>query len=387
MRHCLNNKHNEITVAYYTDSKQLPDSWSNFIPQTHFLHREQLKVTEQSSLPDLSFCYVLILKKGVPILAAGFQLLQLRNKHVKRSKVKTYQYRAWQLFTGIARPKLLVGGHLFRHDIASVYYPDSIASYDAYTYYEHAIDKAMKVTCASAILIKDMPEELAKYFRNYEPDFIMLRNDISMEMSIPDTWQSLGDYETAIKHKYAQRFRKIRRPIEHLSIRELSTEEVIQHKDLLFSLYKKVAKHQQVRIGFLSADFIPELKKHDDRLKVWGGFEEDGQLAGFFSAWLYEEAFDMFYIGFDYEKNKEYNLYFNMLYFAIEQAIRHKKSRLILGRTALDAKARLGCKPRYLSTFLYIKNSLVRNRIMQIQKNTSEKEGAWESRHPFRKQG
>lgn len=281
-------------------------------------------------------------------------------------------------------PKLLVGGHLFRHDVASVYCAEGIAPYDTYLYYKQAINKAMHISCASAVVIKDMPEKLAKYFQNYEPKYIQLRNDISMEMDIPADWENLHDYEKALKHKYAQRFRKIQQPFSTLDIKELNAVDVEQHKEALFALYQQVTNHQQVRIGFLSPDFLPVLKRHnEERLKVWGGYE-NGVLIGFFTAWVHNGAFDMFYIGFDYEKNRELNLYFNILYFAIEQAILLKKSKLILGRTALDAKARLGCTAKYLSTFVYVKNRLVRQQVAQAQKNIDEQEGAWESRHPFK---
>lgn len=279
---------------------------------------------------------------------------------------------------------MLVGGHLFRHDVTSIFYQNSVNDYDAYTYYKAAIDKVFREQCASAVLIKDMPEAFGKYFTNYNPEYLQLRNDISMEMEIPTRWQNISDYEHAIKHKYAQRFRKIRQSWEPLTIKELDAEQVRAKQFELFSLYKQVTDHQQVRIGILSTECLPTLKEYyGDELRIWGIYEYD-ILIGFFSAWIKDEAFDMFYIGFDYEKNKELNLYFNILFFSIEQAIQFKKTTLILGRTALDAKARLGCKPRYLSTFLYVKNGMIRRRILAAQKNTSDREGAWESRHPFK---
>lgn len=383
---CHVHKKQQIEASCYISAEKLPVVWDEFLPEDHFLKSNNLKVTENGGLPDLSFCYVMVSLRGEPVLASGFQILRLGSDHINKQQVKPYQHALWQVYTSVARPKLLVGGHLFRHDVASVYYDaNATEAYDAYSYYATAIDEALKNACASAVLIKDMPEELAEYFRNFAPQFMMLRNDISMEMPIPDNWGNMADYEEAIKHKYAQRYRKVRSALSGLEIRELDQEYVDQHKARIYDLYKQVTDHQQVRIGFLSPDFIPELKKHDNRLKVWGGFE-DGELIAFFSAWVYEDAFDMFYIGFDYDKNMQYSLYFNILYFAIEQAILNKKPRLILGRTALDAKARLGCRPVYLNTFLYIRNSLVRNRVLQAQKNTSDKEGAWEARHPFKKE-
>lgn len=384
MRYCRTNK-GAIGTLQFTRSKELPAQWDEFVPEGHFLQRAQLAVTESANLPDLSFLYLLICINEKPVLAAGFQLLGLKNKHINGSMVKPVQYAAWQLYTGTLRPKLLVGGHLFRHDVSSVYYDTSLAPYDAYNYYSQAINEAMSSSCAGAVLIKDMPQQLGTYFQNYEPEYIMLRNDISMEMEIPEQWQTITDYEHELKHKYAQRFRKVRQPWQQLEIKELSQQEVVQHKQQLFELYQQVTNRQQVRIGLLNEDFIPTLKQHDDRLKAWAIYEQ-GTMIGFLSAWVYDTVFDMFYIGFDYERNRDLNLYFNILFFAIEQAIQHKKGKLILGRTALDAKARLGCTPKYLSTFLYIKNGMIRQRVLQAQKNTSDKEGEWESRHPLKSQ-
>jgi hypothetical protein len=93
----------------------------------------------------------------------------------------------------------------------------------------------------------------------------------------------------------------------------------------------------------------------------------------------------MFYIGFDYDRNAALYLYFNILFFSLEQAILLKKKNLVLGRTALDAKARLGCRPRYLSTFLYIKNRNIRNYVVRAQQQMTTEEGAWESKHPLKK--
>jgi hypothetical protein len=116
---------------------------------------------------------------------------------------------------------------------------------------------------------------------------------------------------------------------------------------------------------------------------VWLAFDATEPVA-FFSAWTKEDVFDMFYIGFDYAKNERFQLYFNILYFSVEQAILHRKKQLVLGRTALEAKARIGCKPVYLSTFLFIKNTLVRNIVLRIQQSVVTGEGEWENRHPFK---
>jgi predicted N-acyltransferase len=223
------------------------------------------------------------------------------------------------------------------------------------------------------------------YFQHFEPEYLLLRNDISMEMEIPAEWDSFADYENALKHKYAQRLRKLRQSWQPLEVKELDEAAIIAQKEELYNLYRQVSDHQQVRMGFLNADFLPSLRRfYGDALKVWAVYE-DGKMIAFLSAWVKDDVFDMFYIGFDYDRNSVLYLYFNILFFSLELAISFKKKKLILGRTALDAKARLGCRPRYLSTFVYIKNRRLRNYILHAQQRMTVEEGSWESKHPFKK--
>lgn len=370
-------------VACYTHSGELPAAWDSFIPEGHFLKKDAIATTEQIQLPEVGFVYVLITRNGAPQAAAYFQVLLLRDKHVNSDKVRGAQAFLWKAFTASVKPKILVAGHLFRHDVQSFYWHTELSAFEAYQYYQQAIATALDKSHAKAVLVKDTPEELTTYFQHYAPQYLLLRNDISMEMAIPAEWQSMHEYEKALKHKYAQRYRKVRNAIGALEIKELTATEVAAQRDEIYKLYLGVTEQQQVRLGFLNKNFLPMLKAKYDSLKVWGVYEE-GKMIAFLSAWVKEDAFDMFYIGFNYSKNNTYQLYFNILFFAIEQAIAYRKPKLILGRTALEAKARLGCKPHYLSTFLYIRNGFIRNRVLQIQQNTFAQEGAWEERHPLK---
>jgi len=383
--HCYPKKA-DTDMELFTSAHSLPKEWNELLPAGHFLKSKQCLATEAANLPDLQFIYILLRRKNIPVGAAYFQVLSLSKKHLNTTMATPLQTQLWRAFTMVAKPKLLVAGHLFRHDISSFYCSEGLSSFEAYQLYRAAIDKALSTSCAMAVLVKDTPAPLTTYFQNYAPQYLLLRNDISMELNIPAEWVGMHDYEKALKHKYAQRLRKVRSEWPNVLVKELSLEEVKAEQENIYRLYRQVTLHQQVRLGFLSPQFIPVLKEcYGDELKVWGVYEEEKMIA-FFSAWVKDDAFDMFYIGFDYERNKELQLYFNMLFFSVEQAITLKKGKLILGRTALDAKARIGCKPRYLLTFLYIRNRFIRNRVMAIQQNNLSEEGAWEERHPFKNQ-
>lgn len=383
MRKCrTNNDGAELSI--FASVAELPEQWDEFLPEDHFLATEQLGVTEGSKLPDLHYLYVLITKAGKPLTAAYFQVLTLGPPHINPNQVSKGQYLLWQTFSRFRRPPLLVAGHLFRHDICSFYWDPSVTAFEAFQHYRNSIDAAMKKSCAMAALVKDTADELISYFQHFAPQYFLLRNDISMELPISPDWQDMTNYEKALKHKYAQRLRKIRGAWEGLTVKQLSLDEVKNEKDTLFHLYQQVCKNQPIRIGMLSPGYLVALKQHHkDELRVWAVYEGDKMIA-FYSAWVKDSLVDMFYIGFDYERNADLQLYFNILFFGVEQAIKAKAGKLILGRTALDAKARLGCQPRYLSTFLYIKNPLLRNVVTKMSANSSAKEGAWEERHPLK---
>jgi len=212
----------------------------------------------------------------------------------------------------------------------------------------------------------------------------LLRNDISMKMVLPKEWSSLNDYEAELKHKYAQRFRKARKVWQQLQVRELGAEEVETYSKSIFELYLQVAQNQSLSLGLLNASYLPVLKRQaSDALCVWGIFEKNRMIA-FASAWQSVSRLDMFYIGLNYEMKESYQLYFNILFFALEQAIQMGKSELVLGRTALEAKARLGCTPDYLNTFLFIKHPILRFLLQKLQHRLGENGLEWEQRHPFK---
>ncbi len=373
-----------LRVQWVPRAADLPQAWQALLPPAHFLQPASLQVYEDAQLPDVGFGYALVWAGSEPVAAASFQTLRIRSEHLNPAPLRSWQRAAWQTFARAARPVLLVSGHLFRHDAPAFFAAPELAPFDAFRVYHTAVREAARQTCAAAVLLKDPPEALHIYLQQFAPEFLLLRADVSMELAIRPEWDNFTVYEKALKHKYAQRVRNVRKAAAGLAIRELDAAEVAARQHELHALYRQVTDRQPVRLGFLSPALLPLLKAaQPDALKVWGFFEGE-TLVAFASAWLKEAALDMFYIGFDYASNQRLQLYFNILFFAVEQAIAARKKTLILGRTALEAKARLGCTPRYLQTFLYIRNPLLGAWVARTQRRLSSGEGEWESRHPFK---
>lgn len=380
-RQCTPHKGNAV-VLWYEQAAQLPDDWDSVLPHNHYLQRSTLAVHEGTRLAHISHLYVRIILGKAILLQACFQLLHIESGHVSSGTLKGWRSKAWQLFCAATRPRLLVAGNLFRHDVSSVW--TAAESFEVFQQYQQVLWAAIRRSKAGALLVKDPPAAFVPYFRNYAPEYLLLRNDISMHMAMQPEWETLKDYEKSLKHKYAQRFRKVRQAFAGVQIRALSADEVAAQAGVIHRLYRQVSDHQPVRLGSLNDAFLPALKHYyKDVLSVWGFYEED-QMIAFATAWTGGQELDMFYIGFDYGRNGPLQLYFNILFFAAEQAIVLKKSALSLGRTALEAKARVGCRPVYLHTFLYVRNPILRNLVARAQQRFLGLEGEWENRHPFK---
>ncbi len=386
MNQCKARPHDAAT-SWYTSVKALPLSWDTGLQAADYLCGASLAAHEAICLPDVTHQYAALQHSDGRIIArAAFQILSLKPAHVRRESLPRWQWNGWTALVRTLHPKLLVGGHLFRHDVATMQYDEgTIKPYDAFVWYREVIRTAMRRCGVQAVLLKEPPAPLVPLLLHHAPEYLLLRADSSMQMRIPAEWESLKDYEKSLKHKYAQRFRKVRQAWASLEVRELDKREVEQHGARIFALYSQVASHQSVRVGMLNEAFLPGLKTfYGDELKVWGIWEGETLIA-FASAWAHRDRFDMFYIGFDYARNAELQLYFNILFFAVEQAISHRAPLLILGRTALEAKARVGCRPVYLNTFLHIRSAMLRKIVNKLQAGLSTDEGTeWEQRHPFK---
>ncbi|HUM47635.1 MAG TPA: hypothetical protein PLD84_11950, partial [Chitinophagales bacterium] len=78
--------------------------------------------------------------------------------------------------------------------------------------------------------------------------------------------------------------------------------------------------------------------------------------------------------------------YFNMMYDGIAMAIESKKKVVELGRTAREAKAMLGGKPTYFTSYFRLRGWLVNQLVTRFAGTFNEKAGqSWQLRNPFKK--
>jgi hypothetical protein len=371
------------SFSIYQSINDLPVNWKEFLNENEKVCNS-IEIVEKAHVDNIQNYYVVTKENNEIVYMSYFQLLNVTPKHFNISDKPLQKFGLYLLLKTI-NPTMLVAGNLFRHDVLFFQVVDKKTSPEKIAaYYQATLDHMIKETDASGIFLKDVKKNIAPFILK-DLSYTPLQDDISMEMKIPSDWTSMLDYEKMLKHKYAQRYRKIKKAFHGVTIKEFSLQDIEVHKTEIVHLYLQVSKKQIVSMGIINDHFIIELKKAlENNYKVCGYFFEN-KLVAFSSAIEHDGEYDMNYIGFDYALNNQLNLYFNILFHCIEMAIAHKSSKLILGRTAIEAKAIAGCAPDYRFSFYKLRNNFVNWFFKKISTYFQEQQGeAWKNRHPFK---
>lgn len=235
----------------------------------------------------------------------------------------------------------------------------------------------------SAILVKDFYEE---GFGNkdcwYCRKFKHFNVEPNMIIDLPKGLNSLQDYLNHFSKKYRQRAKHILKAGETLTKKRLSIDDVILHNERIHELYSQVFEKAKFKLVHLSKDYFKELIKTNGTNVYMDAWFLGDKMVSFASGFCLPNEVEAHYIGFDYEINKEYELYQNILYSYIEQAIIVKKSSINLGRTASEIKSTVGAKAHDLMCYIKPQNTvskLILNPFMQFLQPSD-----WVPRNPFK---
>ncbi len=376
-------KKNQLDPIIYTTYRDLDDSWDEGVDPSHFLYSSNVSLSERSKLEHLEYRYVLLCRGEKKIAQAYFQILSLQSNYI------SLQNPVWNYLSRISisgfKPRLLISGHLFRHDIETIFFHDSsISDYLQAKMMYQCCRELLKECRIGALLIKDPPARYDSYLLNHAEDCNAMKEDISMRLQIHPSWQTFEDYMDSLKHKYKQRAKKIRKRGQKLEIRNLDLDDIDREAPNIHGSYHQIIEKQMVKMGRINVDFLKNLKKIRSDFEIYGIYDQENTFLGFFSYFTSAGMLDMFYIGIISEENVKYNIYFNILYWALAIAIEEGCNCINYGRTALDPKASLGCEPYYSQNFYSLKSPIFSNITQRAQQRFMEKQGeVWEIRKPF----
>ena len=164
-------------------------------------------------------------------------------------------------------------------------------------------------------------------------------------------WRTFNQYLNALRSNYRHRIQKALNKSKNLHIKQLTSNQDFDEQ--LYSLYCQVWEHAQYKLEKLNQQFF-QLSNS----KIFVFYNQKTPLA---FVQLIENGQELIFEfgGFDYAKNHQYDLYYNMLLHIIKYAINHKFKKIDLGQTAEDTKLKLGSHLETRGMFLHHSNALI----------------------------
>jgi len=340
----------------------------------------------EASLKDVGFRYVVINKDGKPVLFAYFQLYRLSTQNFKLDDGNSFMQRIVSFFLKFKKAKVVILGNALRTDtLAFSFDMHAMSSDEAIASVATIADKIATDISATAVILKDTGGNTLQANKLLaDMGYKMPWPDQVMDLALQPEWNTLNDYINTLSRKYKTRANKVLASSKDIVKRTLTADEITKYVPAIKRLFAGLIEKQSFTLTQRGVNNIAQLKQlYKDAFEIVGYFKDD-KLVAFYSAFVKGDTYELYYVGFDYALNNEYQLYFNILFSGLERAILLKKKTLNLGRTSFDAKASMGAIPKnadYLIRLIHIPDVAVK----WFTKYFSSLEDAkWKLRRPFK---
>lgn len=381
------------SISIYNSVSEIVNDWNSMSYGNLFMHSSFLTALEETPPSGTSYRYVLVKKEAQLVGVVYFQVKRIdlyRSLRLDAKKPKGVWNKITHFFKSLlARPlkaNLLVLGNMTLTGSNGYSFDESVDKEEAIKISKHVAEEVIcnlkkeKVRIA-AILLKDFYE--ADKFENKELGYTEFKVQPNMILSLDPNWSSFEDYLSSMKSKYRVRVRRARKKADGLQKRILSLEEIHAYSNEISDLYKNVANQAGFNLFILPPTYFYSLQKHlQDRMELVGYFKDD-KLVGYYTNIQSHGDLDAHFLGYDPQSNKEHQLYLNMLYDLVEDAIRIGSKKLIMSRTALEIKSSVGAEAHQMVLYLKANNSFLN---LGVAKSLSyfKPDQNWLPRSPFK---
>ena len=365
-----------------------PAHWDELAAQTVFLSRDYLRVLEAHAPDNVEPRYALAYDEGRPVAAMLFQRVLVGGERLRKPRKTSL------LDKPVARlqERLLVCGNLLVWGARGVAFAPEV---DAEMLW-HGVGEAMYRLRRGDKLLGESDIALVKDFCGQAPavreslrllGYRSVDTEPDMVLTLAPGWQRFDDYLASLTSSYRSSAKKLLKDCAAagVTLRCIDADEMARRQDELHALYEQVHQAQGLRLASLQPGYLPAMARalgeHGFACRI---AELDGRAVGFVTAVKDGATALGYYIGYDRDTNQHAPVYLALLQSTIEDALRFGAARLSLGRTALEPKARMGCKPEPLACAARHRVSAVNGLVSAITRSATHDEPP--DRSPF-KQG
>ncbi|MCF8423238.1 MAG: hypothetical protein K9H41_02720 [Bacteroidia bacterium] len=388
------------TFNCFDDVNKIPEAeWTKALNHKNvFLSHSYLSILHKEKTAYFRFIYVLIYNRKNPIGVVYFQindfsaslfgeLIEKQITELKSKKASVFKNYVKNNDNETVMRLVTCGNNFISGEHG--FYLQVNSKKTTFKLVEGVIDSVSRAEKLrgkiSAILVKDFYEEgFGDKDCWYCNKFSHFNVEPNMIINLPAGLTSVTDYLNHFSKKYRNRAKHILTASAGLTKKRLSTDEVSFYKEEMHALYTQVYNHAKFKLAHLSANyFVDVMNSVVDSFYVDAWFLEN-KMVSFACGFCLQNEVEAHYIGFDYNQNKEFELYQTILYSYIEQAILLNKTKINLGRTASEIKTTVGAKPHELLCYIKPQNTvskLILKPFMQFLQPIE-----WVPRNPFKEQ-
>lgn len=381
------------SVSFCSTISELATEWNMRAGTNLFLQSSFLKALEETPPSGTSYRYGIV-RHGDDVV--GLEYFQLKKINLYLSlRLDAYRPsglidKVWHGIKSLLAKRLnsyvLVNGNMTLTGSNGFYFNDKISMAKSFELTESI---AEELVCAlkrekikvRAILLKDYysdnkPQELKEGYTEFQVQPNMI-------LDIDSTWISFDDYLASMRSKYRVRVRRARKKADGLERRLLTLEEIHAYADDISRLYRNVADQAGFNLFILPKNYFYSLQKHlGDKMKLVAYFQND-RMVGYYTNILGNGELDAHFLGYDPACNSECQLYLNMLYDLVDDAITAKAHRLVLSRTAMEIKSSIGAEAHDMFLYLKSTNSIL-NKGVAKSLSYFKPDTSWVPRSPFK---
>jgi hypothetical protein len=340
-----------LTLADDIDALH-PGLWDSLAGQTVFLSRDYLRALQAHAPANVQNRYVLATEQGRAVAILLVQRVAVSGDRLRKPGRRGLLDKP---LAGLEE-HLIVCGNLLVWGPRAVAFAEGVD--EALLW--HAVGEAMyRLRRADKL---DSPSDLAlvKDFVGGRPvisdtlrllGYRSVDTEPDMVLSLRPEWASFEDYLASLTSSYRSAARKLLKDCAAagVTLRSVSADELQQRQQELHALYEQVHLAQGLRLATLSPGYLPALAQALGPRFACRVAERDGRWLGFVTS-VDDGATTLgYYVGYDRAANAEAPLYLTLLQSTVQDAIAFGAQRLSLGRTALEPKAKMGCKPEPLA--------------------------------------
>ena len=366
------------------------DHWDKVTAETSvFLSRRYLSSAQEEFSGDIVRDFAIIYDHDEPVAAIATQTFEVVGTQlIGTDSGKTILPKQWKRKSlSMLKRRIMMCGNVHTwgpHGVAIAAGQDQQQVWHGIADCLYRIRRANRLHGkVDYVIVKDLLESDFLDATTLEPyRYRPLETEPNMVLSLSPQWQSMDDYLGSLTKRYRAAAKKVRKPFEGDQFTVSPIHDLRSESDRILELYKAVAAKADICLFELSSTTLPRIAESLDERFVTIGIREHGLLIGFVTVVRDGETAIGFYLGMDYAANARLPVYHALLLAVIEQAISWRCKRISFGRTALESKSRLGCKPETTQVWVRHRVPLVNFVVQQLLKNVNHDEPP--ERNPFK---